>query len=75
MKNACSKNLLFFLTFGFAENVEELSNRKEEENPAMAPEEQQKLLAKETSSEWKIPTLINKHASPVGLSRYHKNVL
>uniref|UniRef100_A0A673ITE1 Dual specificity protein kinase Ttk-like n=1 Tax=Sinocyclocheilus rhinocerous TaxID=307959 RepID=A0A673ITE1_9TELE len=47
-----------------AENVEALSNRKEEENPIKAPEEQQKPLAKETSSEWKIPTLINRHASP-----------
>ncbi|KAF4103665.1 hypothetical protein G5714_016548 [Onychostoma macrolepis] len=47
-----------------AENLEALSNRGEEENPAKAPEEQQKPLAKETSSEWKIPTLINKHASP-----------
>ncbi len=49
------------LMFGFAENVEAVSNRKEEEHPARAPEEQQKPLA---SSEWKIPTLINKHASP-----------
>uniref|UniRef100_A0A673KA88 Dual specificity protein kinase Ttk-like n=1 Tax=Sinocyclocheilus rhinocerous TaxID=307959 RepID=A0A673KA88_9TELE len=40
-----------------AEYLEAPSNRKEEENP-------QKPLAKETSSEWKIPTLINKHASP-----------
>ncbi|XP_042627904.1 dual specificity protein kinase Ttk-like isoform X2 [Cyprinus carpio] len=47
-----------------AENVEALSNRKEEETPAKAPEEQQKPLAKETSSEWKIPALINRHASP-----------
>ncbi|XP_016342372.1 dual specificity protein kinase Ttk-like [Sinocyclocheilus anshuiensis] len=46
------------------ENVEALSNRKEEENPIKAPEEQQKPLAKETSSEWKILTLINRHASP-----------
>uniref|UniRef100_A0A9J7ZAT3 Ttk protein kinase n=1 Tax=Cyprinus carpio carpio TaxID=630221 RepID=A0A9J7ZAT3_CYPCA len=36
----------------------------EEETPAKAPEEQQKPLAKETSSEWKIPALINRHASP-----------
>lgn len=49
------------LLFGVAEHVEALSNRKEEEHPATAPEEQQKPLA---SSEWKIPTLINKHASP-----------
>uniref|UniRef100_A0A672QHA5 Dual specificity protein kinase Ttk-like n=1 Tax=Sinocyclocheilus grahami TaxID=75366 RepID=A0A672QHA5_SINGR len=47
-----------------AEYLEAPSNRKEEENPAKAREEQQKPLAKETSSEWKIPTLINKHASP-----------
>uniref|UniRef100_A0A8C1P5B7 Ttk protein kinase n=1 Tax=Cyprinus carpio TaxID=7962 RepID=A0A8C1P5B7_CYPCA len=47
-----------------AENVEALSNRKEEETPAKPPEEQQKPLAKETSSEWKIPALINRHASP-----------
>ncbi len=47
--------------FGFAENVEAVSNRKEEKHPTRAPEEQQKPLA---SSEWKIPTLINKHASP-----------
>uniref|UniRef100_A0A9J7Z6I7 Ttk protein kinase n=1 Tax=Cyprinus carpio carpio TaxID=630221 RepID=A0A9J7Z6I7_CYPCA len=50
--------------FGFAENVEALSNRKEEETPAKAPEEQQKPLAKETSSEWKIPALMHRHASP-----------
>ncbi|KAK9960440.1 hypothetical protein ABG768_008295 [Culter alburnus] len=46
-----------------AENVA-LSNRKDEENPTKVPEEQQKPLVKETSSEWKIPTVINKHASP-----------
>lgn len=50
-------------SFGFAENVA-LSNKKDEENPTKAPEEQHKPLVKETSSEWKIPTLINKHASP-----------
>ncbi|XP_043116610.1 dual specificity protein kinase Ttk isoform X2 [Puntigrus tetrazona] len=47
-----------------AESFEALSNRKEEGNPAKAPEEQQKPHFKETSSEWKIPALINKHASP-----------
>ncbi|KAI2655795.1 Dual specificity protein kinase Ttk [Labeo rohita] len=46
-----------------AENVEALSNRKEEENLTKVPEEQPKSHAKETSSEWKIPAVI-KHTSP-----------
>lgn len=48
--------------FGFAENVA-LSNKMDEEHPTKVSEEQQKSHVKETSSEWKIPTLINKHAS------------
>lgn len=57
------KQKIILKWFGFAENVA-LSNRKDEENPTKVPEEQQKPLVKETSSEWKIPTVINKHASP-----------
>ncbi|XP_051577499.1 dual specificity protein kinase Ttk-like [Myxocyprinus asiaticus] len=46
-----------------AENVEAQNNRKEE-YPAKVPEGQQKPPVKETSSEWKIPAVINRHASP-----------
>ncbi|XP_059363313.1 dual specificity protein kinase Ttk-like isoform X3 [Carassius carassius] len=47
-----------------AESVEAVRDRKEEETPAKAPEEQRKPLVKETSSDWKIPALIDRHESP-----------
>lgn len=57
------QKIMILKWFGFAENVA-LSNKMDEENPRKVPEEQQTSHVKETSSEWKIPTLINKHASP-----------
>lgn len=46
------------------ETAETARTRKEEEDPIKVPEGPQKPPAKETSSEWKIPALINRHASP-----------
>nr|XP_055067999.1 dual specificity protein kinase Ttk isoform X2 [Misgurnus anguillicaudatus] len=44
--------------------VEAPRTRKDVENPVRVPEMPQKPPAKEPSSEWKIPALINRHSSP-----------
>ncbi|XP_026084669.1 dual specificity protein kinase Ttk-like isoform X2 [Carassius auratus] len=47
-----------------AGSVEAVRDRKGEEAPAKAPEEQRKPHVKETSSDWKIPAVIDRHESP-----------